>query len=33
MQLDSFARRPLWEAGLDYDHGTGHGVGIVSVGA
>ncbi len=27
MQLDSFARRPLWEAGLDYDHGTGHGVG------
>jgi Xaa-Pro aminopeptidase len=27
MQLDGFARRPLWEAGLDYDHGTGHGVG------
>jgi Xaa-Pro aminopeptidase len=26
-QLDSFARRPLWEAGLDYGHGTGHGVG------
>ena len=26
-QLDSFARRPLWEAGLDYSHGTGHGVG------
>jgi Xaa-Pro aminopeptidase len=25
--LDGFARRPLWEAGLDYDHGTGHGVG------
>lgn len=25
--LDSFARRPMWEAGLDYDHGTGHGVG------
>jgi len=21
--LDSFARRPLWDAGLDYDHGTG----------
>ncbi len=21
------ARRPLWEVGLDYDHGTGHGVG------
>src|SRR5471032_851026 len=27
MQLDSFARRPLWDAGLDYDHGTGNGVG------
>lgn len=26
-QLDALARRPLWEAGLDYDHGTGHGVG------
>lgn len=26
-QIDSFARRPLWEAGLDYAHGTGHGVG------
>ena len=26
-QIDSFARRALWEAGLDYDHGTGHGVG------
>ena len=26
-QLDSFARRPLWEVGLDYSHGTGHGVG------
>jgi Xaa-Pro aminopeptidase len=26
-QLDSVARRPLWEAGLDYAHGTGHGVG------
>jgi Xaa-Pro aminopeptidase len=26
-QLDPFARRPLWEAGLDFDHGTGHGVG------
>ena len=25
--LDAFARKPLWEAGLDYDHGTGHGVG------
>ncbi|TNE64291.1 MAG: aminopeptidase P family protein [Alphaproteobacteria bacterium] len=27
MALDAIARRPLWEAGLDYDHGTGHGVG------
>lgn len=27
-ELDSFARRPLWDAGLDYDHGTGHGVGV-----
>ena len=25
--LDAFARRPLWQSGLDYDHGTGHGVG------
>jgi Xaa-Pro aminopeptidase len=25
--IDPFARRPLWEAGLDFDHGTGHGVG------
>lgn len=25
--LDAFARRPLWQEGLDYDHGTGHGVG------
>ncbi len=26
-QLDSLARMFLWEAGLDYAHGTGHGVG------
>ncbi|HSP25190.1 MAG TPA: aminopeptidase P family protein [Saliniramus sp.] len=26
-QIDAFARLPLWEAGLDFDHGTGHGVG------
>lgn len=26
-QLDAFARRALWDIGLDYDHGTGHGVG------
>lgn len=26
-QLDSLARKPLWDIGLDFDHGTGHGVG------
>ena len=26
-QLDTLARTHLWRAGLDYDHGTGHGVG------
>ncbi len=26
-QLDTLARTALWQAGLDYDHGTGHGVG------
>lgn len=26
-RLDSLARAPLWEIGLDYDHGTGHGIG------
>ena len=26
-QLDVLARAPLWAIGLDYDHGTGHGVG------
>jgi Xaa-Pro aminopeptidase len=26
-QLDSFARQFLWRAGVDFDHGTGHGVG------
>lgn len=25
--LDALARAPLWEAGLDFGHGTGHGVG------
>ncbi|OUL88051.1 aminopeptidase P family protein [Paraburkholderia hospita] len=25
--LDSIARAPIWEAGADYGHGTGHGVG------
>ncbi|MBD9253854.1 M24 family metallopeptidase, partial [bacterium] len=27
--LDMLARTPLWEAGLDFNHGTGHGVGFV----
>jgi Xaa-Pro aminopeptidase len=26
--LDALARAPLWRHGLDYDHGTGHGVGV-----
>lgn len=26
-QLDTLARAPLWQVGLDFDHGTGHGVG------
>jgi Xaa-Pro aminopeptidase len=26
-QLDSFARKYLWQEGMDYKHGTGHGVG------
>jgi Xaa-Pro aminopeptidase len=26
-QLDTLARQAMWRAGLDYDHGTGHGVG------
>lgn len=26
-QLDSLARQFLWQAGVDFDHGTGHGVG------
>ena len=25
--IDAIARQPLWQAGLDYAHGTGHGVG------
>ena len=31
-QLDALARAPLWDAGLDFDHGTGHGVGQLPVG-
>jgi Xaa-Pro aminopeptidase len=26
-QLDTLARQYLWQAGIDFDHGTGHGVG------
>lgn len=26
-QIDALARAPLWDAGIDYSHGTGHGVG------
>ena len=26
-QIDAYARKALWEAGLDFDHGVGHGVG------
>ena len=27
-ELDAVARVPLWAGGFDYDHGTGHGVGV-----
>jgi len=27
--LDALARRPLWDRGMDYAHGTGHGVGYL----
>jgi Xaa-Pro aminopeptidase len=27
VQLDTLARQTLWQAGCDFDHGTGHGVG------
>jgi Xaa-Pro aminopeptidase len=27
VRLDAFARAALWQAGLEFDHGTGHGVG------
>ena len=29
VNLDCLARAPLWELGLDYNHGTGHGVGYL----
>lgn len=28
-QLDILARKPIWDAGIDYGHGTGHGVGFM----
>lgn len=28
VHLDALARAPLWATGRDYDHGTGHGVGV-----
>lgn len=27
--LDAYARAPLWDHGLNYNHGTGHGIGYV----
>ena len=27
--LDVYARRPLWDIGIDYNHGTGHGIGYI----
>lgn len=29
ISLDYLARKPLWDEGLDYNHGTGHGVGYL----
>lgn len=29
VSIDYLARKPLWEKGLDYNHGTGHGVGYL----
>ena len=26
-EIDAFARKPLWDVGLVYRHGTGHGIG------
>lgn len=30
LNVDYLARGPLWERGLDFNHGTGHGVGFLS---
>ena len=27
--VDIYARRPLWDIGIDYNHGTGHGIGYM----
>lgn len=29
ISLDAYARRPLWDSALDFNHGTGHGVGYL----
>lgn len=29
VNLDTFARAPLWEHGIDFNHGTGHGIGYI----
>ena len=29
LNFDAFVRKPFWERGLDYKHGTGHGVGYL----
>lgn len=29
VSVDILARKPFWDAGLDYNHGTGHGVGYL----
>ena len=31
INLDYLARGPLWKLGLDFNHGTGHGVGFLSL--
>lgn len=28
-QIDSFARKPLWDFGMNFGHGTGHGIGFM----
>ena len=31
MNLDTFARAAMWQEGVDFNHGTGHGVGCLNV--